>query len=298
MEATLKTSSTSITTRSSSACAFATRYALHPSPSPFPPPHPISSRTTQRALSSPSQKLKYRIRLLKLLARVLGLLLSLTTLSPLAVTLHKFLSTKDIFRTVDGQSRTAWNAETKLWPMYMYLALAAIATAFNLAIMLAYCWGVRHANRASTVAGWFSGGVYVGHVVVWAVGAALYRAGKDEGEHARDLWGWSCSLGAQKIQDAFAQEVNFGRYCNVQVSRSILCMELVVLRDGHVGEKSQEADDADWQSFSWYSGLAQTGLGFLTAGVYFLAIVRMRSKKHVRKMSTLVEQRYEASRHS
>ncbi|KAL9095489.1 MAG: hypothetical protein Q9165_002360 [Trypethelium subeluteriae] len=180
------------------------------------------------------EKLKYRIRLLKLFARLLSLLLSLTTLSPLSLTFHKFLTTKDVFRTVDGQSRTAWNANTKLWPMYMYLALAAIATAFNLAIMLAYCWGVRQANRASTVAGWFSGAVIVGHVVVWAVGASLYRVGKDEGEHARDLWGWTCGLGAQKIQNVFAQEINFGRYCNVQVSRSLLCLDMVVLLDGDV----------------------------------------------------------------
>ena len=156
--------------------------------------------------------------MIKLVSRVIGLILSITTLAPLTLTLNKFFSTRDTFIDVNGVNRTAWNASTKTWPTYMYFALAVISTAFNLVIVLSYCRGVKQANRANTVSGWFSSTVVVAHVVVWATGAALYRAGKDQGEHARDLWGWSCSLGAAKIQDAFAKEINFGQYCHIQVS--------------------------------------------------------------------------------
>ena len=190
----------------------------------------IGSSIYTLSSNSPSfQKLKYRIRIIKLIARVIGLLLSITTLIPLAITLNKFFATKDVFITVDGKSRTAWNANTKLWPMYMYFALSTISTFLNLVILIAYCWGIRYANRASAVESVFTGVVIVGHVVIWAVGAALYRAGKDEQAHARDLWGWTCSLGARQIQDAFAKEINFGQYCNIQVGTYVV-QALVLLQ--------------------------------------------------------------------
>ncbi|KAI9691336.1 MAG: hypothetical protein M1820_009757 [Bogoriella megaspora] len=201
------------------------------------------------------EHLKYRIRILKLVARIASFILSVTTLTPLSMTVHKYFSTRDHKLPVNGVERGPWNAQTKTWPTYMYIALAGVSTLFNLLIMVAYFWGIKQANRVSTVSGWFSGSVIVGHLVVWAVGASLYKVGKEEGLHARDLWGWSCSEGAERIQNVFANEVNFGRYCNVQ-----------------------------------------TGVGILTVVGYFLAVMRMRSKKNIRKRSTFVGQRYERSR--
>ncbi|KAI9680242.1 MAG: hypothetical protein M1822_007241 [Bathelium mastoideum] len=167
------------------------------------------------------KKLKYRIRVLKVLSRFLSLILSLATLAPLSLTLQKFLSTRDVLIPVNGVPRTAWSASPKTWPMYMYITLAAISTVLNLIILLAYLRSIRQANRASAVASVFESVVLVGHVAIWAAGAALYRVGKDEGEHARDLWGWTCSLGAAKIQNEFSKEINFGRYCNIQVSACV-----------------------------------------------------------------------------
>lgn len=100
----------------------------------------------------------------------------------------------------------------------MYTGVAAVSFILNTIILIAYWKGVKQANAADKVAGYCSHILLVGHIVVWVVSAGIYRYGKEPvNGKFRDLWGWSCSTAADEIQ-AVITDVNFGRYCNIQMS--------------------------------------------------------------------------------
>jgi hypothetical protein len=159
------------------------------------PYKPIASNTVHghetNLLTAADQRLKQCIRILKLISRIIALILSLATLIPLTMTLAKFLMTKNEFFVIDGQERTAWAKDSLTWYTYMYFGVALTSFIFDLAIVGAYCRGVKKANKVAAVATWWGTTVQVGHVVVWLVGAAVYRYGKEPvDERFRDLWGW------------------------------------------------------------------------------------------------------------
>ena len=142
------------------------------------PSHPVHNVEFER-LQASDQQLKYRIRILRLVARVIATVSSAATLAPLTMTLYKFLSTRNIYYTVNGKQRTAWAADTETWFTYMYFGVSLVSFVFNLAIVLSYWRGVREANSTAKVAGWWEKVIMVGHVVVWVVSAVIYRIGKE-----------------------------------------------------------------------------------------------------------------------
>lgn len=172
-------------------------------------------------------------------------------------------------------TRNAWAKDTKLWPTEVYFAIAGISVVLNFLIIVAYRFGVDKANRAATVATVFSWATVLGNLVVWGVAAAMYRVEKDKGGKSNDLWGWTCSPAARAIQESFRDQVDFNRYCNVQVC--FLWATLVVV------------GGVRWlvltgiQSVSWYIGLAQVGASMLTVVIYVYVLVRMSGKKNIKK---------------
>lgn len=142
-------------------------------------------------MQAADQRLKQRIRILKLISRVVAFIISLVTLVPLAMTVAKFLLTKDEQFTVNGQERTAWAADSITWYTFMYFGVSLISCLFNFAILVAYWRGVKQANNVASIASWWSHTVLVGHVLIWIVSAAIYRYGREpvDGKF-RDLWGW------------------------------------------------------------------------------------------------------------
>jgi len=204
------------------------------------------------AVVTADQALKRRIRMLRFISRVMATLLSIGVFVPMAMMMSKFLSTRDIYRLVaepDGTTinRTAWALQSKNWPTYMYFAIATVSLILNLCIMLSYLRDIRSANRAATIATFFTALVTVGNVVVWFVAVVIYRYEKDTNGVSNDLWGWSCSKDAEALQEAFSDVVQFEQYCNVQ-------------------------------STSWYIGLAQTAVSILSGVILFLAFRRRSSK--------------------
>jgi hypothetical protein len=131
----------------------------------------------------------------------------------MAMSLHKFASTKN---TIVG-GRNPWARNTKLWPTIMLFSVAAVTLILNLVIVIAYFRSFKAANRASTISAIFGVFVFGGHVLVWISAAALYRYGKDTNGISNDLWGWSCSRGAEKIQSQFQDVVNFDHLCSSSV---------------------------------------------------------------------------------
>jgi hypothetical protein len=152
--------------------------------------NPVQDQETN-LLATADQRLKQRIRILKLASRIVALVLSLATLIPLATTLTKFFETKNEVFVVDGQERTAWAKDSRVWYTYMYFGVALTSFVFDLVVVVAYCRGVKRANTVAAVATWWSTTVQVGHVLIWIVSAAVYRYGKEPvGGKFRDLWGW------------------------------------------------------------------------------------------------------------
>jgi hypothetical protein len=80
--------------------------------------------------------------------------------------------------------------------------------------MSAYTRSIRHANAVALVQTWFVSLVEAAHIITWIVVAILYRVGKT----GKDLWGWACSPGAQKIQHNFEGVVHFEDVCSRGVS--------------------------------------------------------------------------------
>ncbi|KAI9749649.1 MAG: hypothetical protein M4579_006798 [Chaenotheca gracillima] len=192
-------------------------------------------------------RLKRSIRILRIISRVCNAILSTAVLASLAVVLAKYLSTKNTVR--DG--RTAWAADTKLWPTVELFAIAAISLFFNLIILMSYCCGVKSANKAATVSSVVAVLIMAGEVIVWAVASSLYRYGKDTNGKSNDLWGWSCSDQADSIQSQFDHVVNLSVYCNVQ-------------------------------SGSWYASLIHTGVEIFGFSIYVFVVLRMLNKRRMK----------------
>lgn len=139
---------------------------------------------------------------------------------PITITLHKFLTTKNVFRDVrkdDGTvvHRNPWFKDTKEWPTYMYFGVAAVSTVLNFSVLASYLRGsVESANKSAYVSSLFSWTIMLGNLIVWCVAAALYRKEKA----TDDIWGWACSPAARKIQKSFSDQIDFNQSCNVQVS--------------------------------------------------------------------------------
>ena len=211
------------------------------------------------------QYLKRRIRRLKVVSRALAACLSIAVLVPLSITLHKFLSTKNNYKTVTNESlgtapvrRSAWAMQSVTWPTYMYFAIAVISLVFNATIMTSYLHSVKAANKAATVDSFFTSGVLLLNLVVWTMSTSLYKhestVTNDKGIH-NDLWGWTCSPAAQILQPVFDDQLNFKTFCNIQAA-------------------------------SFCIGLVQVGAIILTIVIYIFATRRLQSKKAVRRSMT------------
>jgi hypothetical protein len=103
----------------------------------------------------------------------------------------------------------------------MYFGVAAVSVLLNFVTICSYKFGVDRANVASVITTTFSWVNVLGNFIVWCVAAGLYRAEKDKNGKSNDLWGWTCSAGARAIQKEFVGDIDFGRYCNVQVGRVV-----------------------------------------------------------------------------
>ncbi|KAH0565529.1 hypothetical protein GP486_001083 [Trichoglossum hirsutum] len=191
-------------------------------------------------------KLKRRIRVLRIISRVCTAIFSLAVTVMMAMSLHKFSSTKNTF--ING--RNAWARNTKIWPTVMLFCVAAVTLILNLAIVIAYLRSFKAANRASTITSIFGAFVLGIHVLVWIAAVTLYRWGKDTNGISNDLWGWSCSQGAEKIQNQFRDVVNFSRLCNSSAS-------------------------------AWYTSIIEACLEILSVIIYFMAFRRLTHKKKI-----------------
>ncbi|KAK3117185.1 hypothetical protein LTR53_001689 [Teratosphaeriaceae sp. CCFEE 6253] len=219
--------------------------------SPVPQYLPAAGADHAR-LDSADQRLKKRIRLLRMVTRILSTIAAAATLAPLTMTLVKFFQTRNIQYTVGGKQRTAWAADTQTWYTFLYFGVALVSFLINSVVVLAYYRGVKAANAADNATGWWSNLLNATHVVVWIVSAIIYRVGKEPvNGKFRDLWGWTCSTAASELQ-VVVTSVNFDQYCTIQTS-------------------------------SWYSGIANVVMNLITGAIYVMMLLRLRSKRKLKK---------------
>lgn len=178
---------------------------------------------------------------------------------PISLTLNSFLSTRNTYRDVPSGSstinRNPWAKDTKLWPTMMYFAIALASLVLNLSIMIAYLRGVRTANKANVISLTFDWIVIAANLGVWIAAVVVYRNEKNKHGKSNDLWGWSCSEAASKIQEPFSGVLDFGRLCVVQSS-------------------------------SWYIGILHVVYVGLCVIVFVYVFKRKGSKKRLHKSAT------------
>lgn len=170
-----------------------------------------------------AQFLKSRIKSLRFLSRVVSSILSITVFVPLALTVHKFLSTKDILRIAPDPEhpgefiqRTAWAKDSKTWPTYMYFAFATLAVVFNNGALLAYFVSAKLFSVASKMSTLVTGSILIFNFSIWGATVIIYRYEKNLHNKPNDLWGWTCSAPAKALQTVFHDVVPFNTYCNIQ----------------------------------------------------------------------------------
>jgi len=213
-------------------------------------------------------RLKKGIRILRFASRILSALLAAATVTPLLITLVKYLQTRNTTITVDGEQRTAWSSDTQTWFLYTYLAVSGISFILDTAILISYCkGGVKSANKTAKYAGYYSLALTLTHLVIWIVSVAIYRYGAAPlpNGKSKDLWGWTCSSGASEIQGQ-VNNVNYSQYCAIQTT-------------------------------SFYTGIANVVSGILTASIYVLVLLRSRSKKSVQTANLQTQDSREPLRH-
>ena len=148
----------------------------------------------------------------------------------------------------DPTSRTPWHANTRAWPTYLYFATSLFSLILNLIILLSYTLSIRAANVVAAVNTLFDYTILLFNLAFWIVTVVIYRVEKDLNGVSDDIWGWSCSAGAQSIQELFDDVVDFNSMC-------------------------------DLQSGSWIAGIVQVVATFLSLATWIYVVRRWKVKK-------------------
>jgi len=204
-----------------------------------------------KSLEEQDANMKYRIRVLRFVSRVIAVFLSIAVVVPIAMTVVKYLETRNT--THSGQNdgeQPIWPSNTNTTYTYTYFGVSVVSFLLNAAIVISYCHGVSRANTAATVETVWSTVVIVAHVSIWIAGVVFYRYGKHKVNGKwEDVWGYTCSKTAEDLQQ-FVKDIHFAKYCNIQ-------------------------------NGAYYAGLVQVGASILTAIIYIFMFMRMRTKKRL-----------------
>lgn len=197
--------------------------------------------------------MKARIRKLRIIQRVIAILISIAALVPLAMTLHKYLTTRDDFRDTQSAAgtivnRNPWSLKNKTWPTYMYFSSAVISLMIHLSVLFGYLLSVKTSNMLDNIGTWVVSVELAGQFILWVVVTVIYKYQKEKVEAGRhnDLWGWTCSGPAQTLQTAFDDVIEFKKFCDIQ-------------------------------SAGWYAGLVQIGAIVLAIVIMVLGWRRKKS---------------------
>ncbi|KAH0541940.1 hypothetical protein FGG08_003660 [Glutinoglossum americanum] len=134
-------------------------------------------------------KVKFRVRLAKVVLRGVNFSCSLIVLSMISATFMIFNATKAL---PARNNLPAWAPSTKPWPQITILVISCISLFMSIVIMFAY-WrgGHRRAEKAAVYYTVFAVGIFVFSIIMWGIAAGILNSSKINGQ-GKDLWGWSC----------------------------------------------------------------------------------------------------------
>ena len=164
------------------------------------------------------QRLKQRIRVVKVFLRILSFLLAAYTLTTMSLTLSMFLRTVRIRRTLyippEPITRGPWAKNSKIWPTYVLLVTSIISCGSSLIVLALYTHSIKAANKAQLRYSQIAYGLFAAYAAVWIGTAVAYRQGKN----GKDMWGWSCEGETQRVlQPFFKDKLDFRLLCDIQV---------------------------------------------------------------------------------
>jgi len=157
-------------------------------------------------------KVKFRVRMAKMVLRGTNFSCSLIVLSMLSTTFTIFNSTKSI---PARNNLPAWARGTNPWPQITLLVIACVSLVFSVGIFYAY-WKGGH-NRAEKTAVYYTvfSVIFFGFsIVMWAIGAGILHQSKQNG-NGQDMWGWACK--DNKRRTLFQEDVHYALVCRLQV---------------------------------------------------------------------------------
>ncbi|KAI9866035.1 MAG: hypothetical protein M1813_002002 [Trichoglossum hirsutum] len=169
-------------------------------------------------------KVKFRVRLAKVVLRGVNFSCSLIVLSMISTTFMIFNATKAL---PSRNNLPAWAPGTKPWPQITLLVIASVSLLMSILIMFAY-WrgGHRRAEKAAVYYTVFAVGIFVFSIVMWGIAAGVLNSSKLNGQ-GKDLWGWSCK--DNKRRQLFQDDVSYSLVCRLQGWALICCIiEIVV----------------------------------------------------------------------
>lgn len=176
-------------------------------------PAPSSNNQCYEPKLQPKHEVEYRrfsklrrwVKIIVAISHVCSCLFALVMEVAMCYMMYKFYKTKD--DSAYGRS-SPWAKNTKLWPTIILLAASGVTVLLSVAILVALCC-LSKKKKAM-----FSISYSLIHIGAWVGVVVLYRVGKT----GDDLWGWSCSSEAGKIQSLYKHELDFSAMCNTQVS--------------------------------------------------------------------------------
>jgi len=165
-----------------------------------------------------NQRMKRKIRRLRVIQRTLNLIVSIAVLGLMVNTYVTFVRHRTI--QSGGQTIAIYPVDPITWPTFMMIATSAVSTLFNISTMAAYCGGVGAANRVTKWASYWNYLMHVVSIVVWITTSTIFQAVKGAADAVpppRDLYGWSCSNETDTLSAEYTLPVDFNLQCQTQV---------------------------------------------------------------------------------
>ncbi|KAI9767294.1 MAG: hypothetical protein M1839_004538 [Geoglossum umbratile] len=161
---------------------------------------PQSNGTVSQEIST----WRRRIRFVRMLSRSISAFLNVVMFAFMTLVIAVFLST----RHDQAIGRSVWPKDPKTWPTVMLLVASLVTLTLSIFVLFYYCLCFKRAVESWKVIVV----IYGIHISVWITVVYLYRWEKT----LNDLWGWSCTDIAKKIQASGNSKVDFSKLCKIQ----------------------------------------------------------------------------------
>ncbi|RPB23108.1 hypothetical protein L211DRAFT_745625, partial [Terfezia boudieri ATCC MYA-4762] len=195
-------------------------------------------------------KVKFRIRIAKVVLRSINFCCSLVVLALISSALYIFHKTVNL---PPRNNSPPWAANSATWPQITLCCIAAVSLLLCMSVLFAY-WrgGHRRAEKASIYVTAFSIGSFIFAIVMWGIAAGILNGTRAAGK-GQDIWGWSCK--DNKRRQLFQDDINY----------ALVCLELL---------------SQDW---GFVCALIEVCVELFTIGVYAFAFWRIATKRKLRK---------------